>query len=38
MIGWTDEEWEAFLKAESAALDAFDRQRDAELEILEVDE
>ena len=32
------EEWRASLKAESDALDAFERQRTIEYEILEADE
>ena len=35
MIGWTDEDWEVFLKAEDKALDEFERARNAELDAYE---
>ena len=35
---WTPEEWEAFLKAESDALDDFEARRQAEYDVLEADE
>lgn len=32
---WDDDEWEAFLKAESKALDEFDRRYSAEMDCYE---
>ena len=32
---WDEDEWEQFIKAESKALDDFDKSRDAQWEALE---
>lgn len=35
---WTEEEWQAFRKAEDEALDDFEARRQAEYDVLEADE